>query len=353
MAIFNLFNVAVKGIAACVPNTEVSNMDYSLISEKERLLLVKTTGIKYRRKVNESQCASDLCLEAAEQLLTQLNWDKNEVQALIFVTQTPDYITPATAIIMQHKLGLSQNCLAFDINLGCSAYVYGLSVVGSLLSNSGLKKALLLVGDACSTIVSEEDKSVAPLFSDAGSATALAFEPDAPPMHFNLQSDGSGYNAIIVPHGGARNRVTPQSLTYEELEKGIKRNKYQMILNGLDIFNFTLKEVAPNVEALLHANNKTINDFDYFVFHQANLLLNERIRQKLKLPPEKVPYSITKFGNTSCTTLPLTMVSELSNKLQNNQLSLVLSGFGVGLSWGSVLIQTNKIVCPPLIISKQ
>lgn len=349
MAIFELQNIEIKGLVASIPSQVVSNLEYTILSEKERQLFVKTTGINERRIVRNGQCASDLCFEAAQKLLQKLDWEPQSIELLVFVTQTPDYITPATAITLQQRLGLPPQCLAFDINLGCSAYVYGLSVVGSLLSAGKIQRGLLLVGDAASRIVSEKDKSVAPIFSDAGSATALQYSQNAAPMYFNLQSDGAGYEAIIVPHGGARNPVTEESLEYTEHEKGITRNLTQMALNGLDIFNFTLREVTPNIEALLAHLQKDILTFDYCVFHQANLLLNERIRQKLKLPTEKVPYSIQKFGNTSCTTLPLTMASELRTELQTKPLELLLSGFGVGLSWGSVVLSTQPLGCCELI----
>ena len=202
MAIFTLDKVKISGLAACVPHEVVENMDYNWISEKERKMLIKTTGIARRRIAEKGQTAADFCIKAAQQLLKDLQWSPSEIDVLVFVTQTPDYITPATSIIMQERLGISTRCLCIDINLGCSAYVYGLSVIGSMLANAGLQKGLLLVGDTSSGIVSEQDKSTAPLFSDAGSATALSYEPEAPSMRFNLQSNGKGYDAIIIKDGG-------------------------------------------------------------------------------------------------------------------------------------------------------
>ncbi len=350
MALLASEKVSIAGLAAAVPANIAHNAQYEYLSEKERALLIKTTGIEQRRYVAPHQCASDLCLAAAEKLLGDLDWDKSEIQVLIFVSQTPDYITPATAITLQHRLGLPKSCLAFDINLGCSAYVYGLSVISSLMSNGYLKKGLLLVGDTSTVVVSEKDKSTAPIFSDAGSATALQWQTTAPDMYFNLQSDGKGFNAIIIPDGGARHRLSEASLQYEEISPGICRNRYQMGMNGLKIFNFTMLEVVPNIKTLLEHFQKNISDFDYFVFHQANKLLNERVRKKLKVDAERVPYSLKNFGNTSCATIPLTMVTQLQNVLQNQSLSLLLSGFGVGLSWGSAIVKTDGIVCSELIV---
>lgn len=349
MAVFSVNKVSIKGISACVPATIQSNHNYTWLTERERNLLIKTTGIENRRVVSAGMCASDLCFTAAEKLITALDWQKEDIAVLVFVSQTPDYITPATSVVLQHRLGLPNTCLAFDINLGCSAYVYGLSVAGSLLANMEGKKGLLLVGDALTKVISDKDKSVAPLFSDAGSATALLYDHNAAPMSFNLQSDGSGYEAIIIKDGGGRHPFTPNSLVETEHEKGIIRSEAQMLLNGLDVFNFGLREVASNIEALLQYLNLQTPDFDYLVFHQANLLMNERIRKKLGFEAVKVPYSLQNYGNTSSATIPVTMVTELAEPLYRRNLALLLSGFGVGLSWGSAAIYTQPMVCLPII----
>jgi 3-oxoacyl-[acyl-carrier-protein] synthase-3 len=349
VSLFSITQVSISGLSACVPKQVAANQDYPWLNERERNLLIKTTGIANRRIAPPEVCASDLCFEAAQKLLEALHWEKEDIQILIFVSQTPDYQTPATAIILQERLGLPKSCLAFDINLGCSAYIYGLSVVGSLLANMRGKKGLLLVGDALSKVISEKDKSVAPLFSDAGTATALSWDNQAAPMYFNLQSDGNGYQAIIIKDGGGRNPFTHQSFQHNEALNGIIRSDSQMALNGTEVFNFGLREVAPNVEALMTHTNQKVSDIDYFVFHQANKLMNDRIKNKLQLPDEKVPYSLYDYGNTSSATIPLTMVTQLQTQISHEPLTLLLSGFGVGLSWGSALVQTKPIVCLPII----
>ncbi|MGB1205687.1 MAG: ketoacyl-ACP synthase III [Chitinophagales bacterium] len=346
MAIFSIPNVKMVGLAACLPKKTVENKNFAWNSSNDYRLFAKTVGIEQRRIVETHQTAADLCFEAAEKLIEALQWNKNEIQVLVFVSQTPDHITPATAIMLQNRLNLPNSCLAFDINLGCSAYVYGLSVVSSLLSNMGFKKGLLLVGDTASKIVSLNDKSTTPIFADAGSATALECDTLAQPnFYFNLQSDGSGKEAIIVRDGGARNPFSENSLVVNDNGKGIARNRLQMEMNGLSVFNFTMREVVPNLNKLLEIMKKKTDDFDYFVFHQANKLLNERLRKKMKLESEKVPYSLQKYGNTSCATIPVTMVSELRQDLTTKKMNLILSGFGVGLSWGSVALKTDQVVC--------
>ncbi len=348
MAVFTVPHIKLSGLAASVPKQVEDNKDFALLSENERDLFIKTVGIRYRRVAPQGVTASDLCLAAAEKLLHDLQWNREEIKALVFVTQTPDYIIPNTSSLLQEKLGLSKSCIAFDVNLGCSGYVYGLSIVGSLLQNMVGAKALLLVGDISTQTISMQDKSTAPLFSDAGTATALEYAAHEQ-IHFNLQTDGKEYDDIIIPDGGYRHRFSEESLVMKEYEKGITRSNLDMKLDGLKIFNFALREIAPNINTLLSERKTDKGEIDYFVFHQANLLMLESVRKKLQVEADKVPYSLYDYGNTSSATVPLTMVTKLREALISKKLKLVLSGFGVGLSWGSAYIETEKIVCPELI----
>ncbi len=346
---FTVSGIKLSGLALSVPKQKVSNNDYPFATIKEKELFIKTTGIQNRRIAPEGLTASDLCFVAAEKLLHETQCVKSEIGVLLFITQTPDWIIPPTAISLQHRLGLSKSCIALDINLGCSGYVYGLSVISSLLKTTGAKKGLLLVGDVSSSVVSEKDKSTSPIFSDAGSATVLEVCDDDTKIHFSLHNDGEGYDAIIIPDGGMKSRFSPASVEFQKISEGIERNKTHLIMNGVDVFNFSLREVAPDVKQLLPYCGKDTKDVDYFVFHQANLLMNEAIRKKLAIEPEKVPYSLKDFGNTSSASIPTTLVTQLREQLTNEKLSLLLSGFGVGLSWGTAILETDKIACLPLI----
>lgn len=349
MAFFSIQDIAVKGIAAAVPSNMVSNWDYDLLTESEKKLLIKTTGVEQRRMVLPGMTTSDLCFEAAEKLLKELNWKKEEIDILIFVSQSTDYYLPATSIILQHRLGLPKSCMAFDIGLGCSGYVYGLSVITGMMKATGLKKGLLMVGDVSTITCSKDDKSTYPLFGDAGTVTALQFDEKAESISFDLNSDGSGKDAIIIPHGGIRNLASPESFVKEEIAPGIVRSKMELALNGLDVFNFSIKEVPNSLKEFLEKTETTPESYDYFVMHQANKLMNETIRKKMKFPPEKIPYSISKYGNTSSASIPLTIVSELSETLKNSNKKLLLAGFGVGLSWGSVSLNLNNAILPEII----
>jgi 3-oxoacyl-[acyl-carrier-protein] synthase-3 len=325
-----------------------NNSDYPLLSPEERAKVIQTTGIERRRRARKDQCTSDLCFAAADRLLNDLKWNRDEVDVVILVSQSSDYTLPATAPILQERLGLPRTCLALDINLGCSGYTYGLQVVSSLLSAGNLRKGLLLVGDTPSKTVSPLDRSAATLFGDGGAATALEFAAGEV-MHFDFGSDGRGYEAIMIPDGGLRNPVGPQSLEVVKIDEGISRNRCQLILDGVEIFNFSIREVPKTVRSLMALANKTVDDVDAFVFHQANFFMNDLIRKKLKVPEEKVPYSLRDYGNTSSASIPLTIVVQLRDRLTSGKFSMVLSGFGVGLSWASAYIETNGIVCPPLV----
>jgi 3-oxoacyl-[acyl-carrier-protein] synthase III len=325
MAIFSVSNTKIVGISAAIPKNEVSNTELNGLDEKEIELLIQTTGIKHRRIAEQGVSASDLCLKAAEKLLDDLNWKKEEIELLLFVSQTPDYQIPGSSMLLQDKLGLSSSCMVLDLHQGCAGYVYGLSTITSIMSASKIKKGLLLVGDTITRLLRADDMSTVPIFSDAGSATALEFDPDAPDMLFNLQSNGSKNDVI-------------------KMEKG-----EHMKMRGHEIFTFGLKEVAANLEKLLEHGHLNKEEIDHFVFHQANKLLNESIRKKMNLPPEKCPMTLQKYGNTSCATIPLTIVSEIQQAIQQKNTKLILSGFGVGLSWGSAYVNFSDIQCPDLI----
>lgn len=343
MALFTVPNVKIAGISACVPQNTDDNLALELLSEKERELFVKTIGVRYRRIAPKGTTAADLCRISAEKLIAELGWSKDEISVLVFVSQTPDYIIPYTACTIQDKLGLSKQCLSFDINLGCSGYVYGLSVISSLMQNMRGAKGLLLVGDCSSSVISKTDKSVVPLFSDAGSATALTFSENER-LHFNLQTDGSEFDNIIVRDGGMRSPFTADSLLYAEFEKGVARNGLQMKLDGMKIFNFALREVPTNMSDLFAYSGVSTENIAAAYFHQANHLMNERIRQKIGFSAEKTVYSLYDFGNTSSASIPVTITTR---PIFGEH--ILLCGFGVGLSWGSAVVDFRQISILPLI----
>ncbi len=349
MALFTIPGVRITGIASAVPSQVYENRDYDLIPEKDLGLFIKTVGVEKRRVAPKGMTTSDLCEAAAGRLISELGWSPGDIELIIFISQSRDYLIPATAGILQHKLGLPKTCMALDISLGCSGYVYGLSVMASQMKLGGIKKGLLLVGDVSTQTTGYRDKSTFPLFGDGGTATALELDDAAAPMVFNLQTDGSGYQAIIIPDGGIRNLVTLESFREEKITEGIERNRLHIALDGMQVFQFSLREVPPNIRTLMQEAGCTMDDVDYFILHQANRLMNESIRKKLGIPDEKCPYSIGEYGNTSSASIPLTISHALNERLQRENAKLVFSGFGVGLSWGSVYLETDRIACPAVI----
>jgi 3-oxoacyl-[acyl-carrier-protein] synthase-3 len=352
MAFFKIENVKISGISICVPKQIEENTAFLLFSDEEAKKFISTTGVERRRKSGSNTCTSDLCVSAAEALISGLHWNKDDISIVVFVSQTPDYIMPATSPIIQHRLGLSTDCYTLDISLGCSGWVYAMSVIAGLLTKLiGGGRALLLTGDTPSKISSVEDKSTYPLFGDAGTATALEYAEDAESMYFGMNSDGSGYKSIIINDGGLgfRNPFSFSSLDMVVRGDGIVSSNLHQILDGMDVFSFGIKEAPKSVNRLIETFNLDKDKIDYFIFHQANLYMNEQIRKKLKLPIEKIPYSLKNFGNTSSASIPLTMVTQLYRELQEKKLQHIACGFGIGLSWGSMYFTTNHICCPLLV----
>jgi len=349
MAFLEIRNVKLSGIAACVPKTIEENLTLKLFHADEAEKFIASTGVERRRIADHSTTSSDLCSNAAQQLIEELGWEKDEIDCLVFVSQTPDYILPATACILQERLKLNEECYAIDISLGCSGWVYGVSIISSLMQSGNFRKGLLLVGETTLKINSPEDKSTWPLFGDAGTATAFEFENHYQSMKFHLATDGSGYKSIIIPDGGQRNPFSSRSLIMEESEDGIKRSRLDTVLDGMNVFAFCISKGPESIRKLTSNFNIDIEVVNTFVFHQANLFMNEKVRKKLKLPIEKVPYSLMNFGNTSCATIPLTLVTERRNVLMNKPQKIIACAFGVGLSWGSVYFETDRIICPELI----
>ena len=352
MAFTWIKNVGIRGVAAAVPERKEYNKDFPKLSETQLAQYIKTVGVIERRCAihDGSLCTSDLCYAAAEKLISELGWAKEEIGLLVFVSHTQDYKLPSTACILQNRLGLSKETMAFDVPLGCSGFVYGLSIAGSILSQGFIRKALLLVGNTQSVYASPEDKSTAMLFGDAGSAIALEYDPaDTEGIKFHLQTDGAGYEALIVPDGGCRNPFNEHSAEMEEFDEGIRRSRLHEKMDGGAVFTFGLFSVPKSLNALAANFGIDIQSVDYLLLHQANRFMCDNIRRKLKLPEEKVPFNIDRFGNTSGASIPLLMVTELQEQLRNGKLTHLSCGFGVGLSLGSACFTTDHIAVPDLI----
>lgn len=339
MAYLEYNGVGIRAMAAAVPSRIIKNREYTdVFSKEEAVAIVEKTGIEERRFADEETCSSDLCLAAAEKLIDDNQIVKEEIDLLVFISQTPDYRMPATSVTLQHRLGLPNKTIAFDINLGCSAFLYGLSVVYSMMEQSGLKKALLLDGETRSKVYSPRDRRSAFLFGDGGVAALIERDPKYGKSTFSLNSDGSRADLIMVPAGGYRKMSSVETVVEKVVDEyGNMRSEEQGYMRGGDVFNFVIREIPRDIKNTLAYSGKTNEDFDYIVFHQANNFINSYIMKKMKMDATKIPSTIARFGNTSSVSVPLTIVSELQGKLDGKK-ELLLSAFGVGMTWATAVV---------------
>lgn len=342
--------VRLAGIASAVPAEVASHEDEAAIfglAESQRI--AQSTGIHRRRLAARGVCVSDLCMAAVEPLLEMLGWSRDTVEAIILVTQNPDYILPATACSLHGRLGLSENCAAFDVNLGCSGYTYGVWLASHLISSNAAQRILLFAGETATRFVGKGDRSSRLLFGDAATVSAFEAAADAPAIHFRVGTDGTGQNQLIVPAGGFRLPKSPATARTVEGLDGNPRSQEDIYMNGTEVFLFTIDRVPSLIRATLDDAGWSIGDVDSFVFHQANQFILKHLAKHLKLPLDKVPFSLTDFGNTSSASIPLTMSVRLAEEMRSRPMKLLLAGFGVGFSWSSVAIQSDRVVMPPLV----
>ena len=348
MAIIKFKNVGIRAMSACVPQKIMRNADLTyLIPDSEIVKTMDYVGIRERRYAEADVCSSDLCIKAADKLFEDNNITKEDIDALIFISQTSDYHQPATAPLLQHRLGLSTDCLSFDINLACSGYVYGLSVAYAYASMSGISNVLLLVGETMSKTVSQYDKVSTPLFGDAGTATLIS-KGDFPEAVFSLHSDGSGSDIIKMQYGGYRKPSCTEGLKEVKDSDGNVRTGEQFFMDGMEVFNFGMSVEPKDIKRVLKECNMTVDDLDLLIYHQANRFMTDFFSKRLKISSEKTPYSLEKFGNTSSASIPLTIVSEMENAYPNRK-KVIISGFGAGLSWATAMIDLTQCAISSLI----
>lgn len=334
-------NARIAGIVSCVPRRVVGNDHFEARFGDKVADVVKMTGVQSRRWVEDGVTTSDLCRHAADHLLDKLGRDRADVDAVIFVSQTPDYRLPATSCLLQERLGLRAGIIAFDVSLGCSGYVYGLWLAMMMVQGGGARNVLLAVGDTSSIMNDPEDRSTALLFGDAGTATLIERTEDEAEAHFVFGTDGAGAENLIVPKGAFRKCTGhPKFAAYEQ---------DILFMDGGEVFNFTLKAVPQLIADTLAVSGKDVADHDIFVLHQANTFMIKHLAKKAKLPMDKVPINIDRFGNTSSATLPLVMADVSAEQLQAECCRVAMFGFGVGFSWGGASLDVGPLACAELI----
>lgn len=310
------------------------------LTEKKLQRLQKGTGFRALSIAAPGECTSDYCVQAAEQIFAQ-GVDRLSVGALLFVTQTPDYTAPSTAYAMQDRLGLSKDLVAFDINLGCSGFVYGLYLAASLLPTLGGRKVLLCCGDVATQLISPHEPGIRAIAGDAGTCTLIGLEEGSEAV-FNLTSYGERYRALIRPNGGARH-----PLTYRDSLLDTEDAENYSMMDGMGILDFTMQDVPANLRELMDAVGVHDEDLGAYLFHQPNRILIRSMSGQIKATPEKVISNSAQIGNTSSATIPL-LLTEMGEEWSRRENTLaLLSGFGIGLSIASTILDLKDTVCLP------
>ena len=343
MSFYRCNGIKISGIACTVPQNKVSVESFcSVFGEEIPAKFTAATGIKAMYKALPEQTASDLATAAAEDLFVKSNIDRNEIGLMLLITQSPDYRRPSSASVVQKRLNLPIGCSCMEINLGCSGFVYGLQTAMSLMKSSDMKYGLLLMGETASKLVDPHDKSIVMMYGDAGAAILLERTEDKTTTTTLLRSDGSRFKAIILPAGGFRDMYPGHDRF--KCSDGIERSLYDIYMDGTSVFSFSITDVPQALNDYFEYTATTPEDYDSFVFHQANAFIIRQIMRKLKLKKDAVPISLDRYGNTGGISIPLTLCDAYGQSRDNIR-RVLMAGFGIGLSWGvtSVNIDVNKI----------
>lgn len=326
-----LSNCRIAGVSSCIPSRSIDNRadDASEVDAVARKKVVALAGVKNRHASDGTVTATDLCLQASRDLLERIEWRPDTIDALVLVTQSPDYLLPSSSCLVHKALGLSDRCATFDVGLGCSGYPYGLWLA-SMMLNTGMKRVLLLHGETPSLFPDAGDRATALLFGDAGSATAIERTEDAAASWaFALHTDGSGYRDLIIPAGGFR------------LRRSADDREHRLFMNGAGLFNFTIQRIPPLVSEVLEVAGLAPEEIDYFILHQSNQFMMKHVQKKCGVPGEKMPLTLGEFGNTGGPSVPLTLVQTLLREQRAPITQVMVVGYGVGLSWSAGIIQVD------------
>ena len=338
--------IRIAAISAAVPANRITVEDlYQKFGQEIVDKTVQMIGVRESRQSVKKQIASDLGFTAAREIFEKKKVDPASVGLLLVVTQTPDYHVPATAFVLHKRLGLSQNCAAFDINLGCSGFVYGMQTACALLQSMNCERALCIVGDTSSKLGSSENRASSLLFGDGTAAVLLEKDSEASPIEIAMRSDGSRYPAIIVPYGAFRSAT----YTEEELSIGNRAERFPL-MSGTDVFAFSITDVVKLIREFLADRRESTQDYDCLALHQANLYMMKQIAKKLKASPDQLLVSIDRFGNTSGASIPLALVDRYGGQRMGG-IQALMSGFGVGLSWAVMSAALNTEDIFPMIYS--
>jgi 3-oxoacyl-[acyl-carrier-protein] synthase-3 len=337
----------VSGLLAVVPANERSFLEEMRnfnFPESRSLKLKEVMGYDKHRIVEPGVCVSDLAVFGLEHLFQNAVLQRDEIDALILITQSPDYFMPATSNVIQGRLGLKHDMLCLDISQGCAGFVIGLMQAFLLLEQESVKKVVLINADVLSRKTSARDRNSYPLVGDAASITILERDREDSVVHANLRMDGSRNDALIIPAGGFRTPSTPVTAVLEDVGDNNLRAKDHLKMDGSAVFNFVQVDVPPLIENLLARASVSMESVDYFLFHQPNRFMLQKLADKMKVPYAKMPSNIVEhFGNSSGVTIPLAIAFNLADRLKHESYHVCLAGFGVGLTWCSMLMRLGKL----------
>ncbi len=344
------FNSGIVASSYYVPEGKLTNEPlFERFGEEAMRKIADSSGIIERRVCLDGECASDLAHKAAEDLLSAHEIDRESVDLVLFATQTPDYLLPTTACLLQDRLGIPKTAGAFDINLGCSQYVYSVATAHSMIAAGLAQRALVMTGDTVSRIIHPMDRAVVPLFGDAGTATLIERVPEGQGFKsFVMGSDGAGGMYLVWPTSGMREVRTPETAKEEVDKYGSTRRRDDMYMDGAAIMLFTLKTVGRTVKQLLAKAEMSIEDVDLFIFHQASELIVSSAAKKLKLPPEKVHYKLHDVGNSGGSTVGIALTDAWLEGRVKPGMNIVMTAFGVGLSWVAALVRWPEHTLGPV-----
>jgi 3-oxoacyl-[acyl-carrier-protein] synthase-3 len=333
---------AIKAVRSFLPENKLTNEDLAAqFGDWHASQILSKTGVAVRGIAAADECASDLGVAAAKRLFDEGICAPEEIDFLIFCTQTPDYLTPTTACLIQDRLGLPTSCGAVDINQGCSGYIYGLALAKSLVEAGTARTVLLVTADTYMKFINRRDRSLLTLFGDGAAATLItSIEAEAPLIGpFVLGTDGRGANQIMVKSGGLRYRPTPETAIEKQDSSGNWRSDQNLFMDGGDVFSFALRTVPPTLQKLLEKANLTIDQIDFVIPHQANKFVLERLRAKLKFAADKFWIDMENSGNTVSSTIPIALEGAINQGRVKSGDRVALIGFGVGYSWGATLME--------------
>lgn len=335
-----LNNVQVKAVASWLPENRLEMYSLGAVyGEAEVANIIKATGVERARVADADMCSSDMCQKAAEALIEKEGIDKSEIDGLVFVSQTSDWILPATSIAIQARLGLSKDTVCIDIHYGCSGYVYGMFQAAAWISTGACKNVLVLAGDTTSRMINPNDKSLRMVFGDCGTATIVTAGNTQ--MGFHIQSDGSGADRLIVPAGGFRTPVSEETSKLEWDEDKNGRTQNDLFMDGMAIFNFAITKVHKNINTLIKEMQWSKEEIGFYALHQANEFMANYVRKKLKITADVAPINCRDYGNTGPATIPF-LLSDVCSQKQYDLKKTIMCGFGVGLSWGSVAADLSE-----------